>query len=476
MALKSDVLPRLIHFSYLLLTLGALGAFATRYWQRKTGLLAAALFVSIPTVVQIATWSYVDVTLTFYNFTAIYALVNWLNSIGSDEPSETPPSTSSTEWLVLAGLCSGASLSIKYTAVVTLLVLAAILFWSLIRRRLTIRRFFAGGLVIVGLALAVAAPWYVKNAVVTGNPLYPLMWGGKGWNEVATRWLLVPGQKMSLLDLLIVPWTLTVMGTQGTVAFDSTYSPLFLALLPLLLIVRRQAQGLGALLLAAAVGYIFWIVSGGAAYGTFILRGRQVLPIFAPLSLLCAYSLDGIHVWDRPSFSLQRVLRMIVILTLAFGLLSQILLTVGFNPWPYLVGHQSRGDYLERYTTQHLHQTVTYLNQNLTDDDKVLFIWEPRSYGLTVPHKADVLLDNFAQQLHQYGSPEGVLTGLRDEGYTHILVNQFVYPWIVTDFPITPEEQAAWEEFEAQYLTDDSVIHTEEEFFSLYRLPSTAGP
>lgn len=476
MALKSDVVPRLIHFSYLLLTLGALGAFAARYWERKKGLLAVAFFASIPTAIQIATWSYVDLTLTFYNFAALYALVNWVFSFGSDEPGDAPAPTSHAGWLVLAGLCSGAALSIKYTAVVTLLVLGTILFWSLIRRRLTIRRFVVGGLVVLGFALVVAAPWYVKNAVVAGNFLYPLLWGGKEWNEIATRWLLVSGQKMSFWDLLVVPWTLTVMGTQGTEAFDSTYSPLFLALLPLLLIVRRQARGIGELLLAAAVGYVFWILSGAAAYGTFVLRGRQVLPIFAPLSLLCAYSLDGLHIWDRPFFSLQRFLKMVVILTLAFGLLSQTLLTVGLNPWPYLFGYQSRDDYLARYTTQRLHQTFAYLNENLTAEDKVFFVWEPRSYGLTVPHEADVLLDNFVQRLHRYGSPPGVLTGLREEGFTHILVNQFVYPWIVTDFPITPEEQAAWEEFQAQYLTTDLLVHAEEEYLKLYRLSPTVGP
>ena len=68
MAFKGEGVARLLHFSYLLLTLGALSAFAARYWERRIGLVAAALFLSIPTAIQIAAWSYVDLTLTFYTF------------------------------------------------------------------------------------------------------------------------------------------------------------------------------------------------------------------------------------------------------------------------------------------------------------------------------------------------------------------------------------------------------------------------
>jgi hypothetical protein len=477
MALRGDILPRLLHFSYLLLTIGALGTFASRFWKNSAGLVAAALFLSIPTAVQIATWSYVDLALTFYGFAAVYALLQWLTAHRTTTRVEHEAGRDSASgWLVLAGLFCGAGLSIKYTGLVCLLMLGVILLWELLRRRLTMRRFLGPGLVLAGLALAVAAPWYIKNAIVAGNPLYPLVWGGREWNEIDTRWLLAIGEEMSLLDLLLVPWTLTVVGSQGTVAFDSTYSPLFLMLLPLLLIVRRRAPGLAELLLTAAIGYGFWFLNSAVAYGRFVLQGRFLLPIFAPLSLVCAHNLNGLHIWDRPAFSLQRVLKMVTGLTLIVGLFGQVLLIVDLNPWSYLVGHQSRDDYLDRHVSQNLHQVITYANETLTPSDKIFFVWELRSYGLDVPHEADTLLNNFPQRLAQYGSPEGVLAGLRKEGFTHILVNQYVYPWIVTDYPITGREQAAWEEFQNRFLTKDRIIHAEDDFLVLYRLSATTEP
>jgi hypothetical protein len=63
-----------------------------------------------------------------------------------------------------------------------------------------------------------------------------------------------------------------------------------------------------------------------------------------------------------------------------------------------------------------------------------------------------------------------VADGLQEEGFTHLLVNEYIYKWIPTDYPISPEELSAWEAFRKGYLTDDSLIHAEEDGLKLYRL------
>jgi 4-amino-4-deoxy-L-arabinose transferase-like glycosyltransferase len=471
MALKGDVVAHLLHYGFLLLTLGAVGAFAARYWQPRHGLVAAAFFLSIPAALQIAAWAYVDLTLTFYTFAGFYALYNWLESqvaaANTNQPASRP-----WGWLILAGLFSGAAAAIKYTGAAALLALGAVLLWAFVRRRLRARQFLVVAAILGVLTLLLAAPWYLRNWLVTGNPIYPLIWGGRGWNEVSTRWLLVLGEKKTPLDLLLIPWTLTIVGREGTLAYDATISPVFLLLLPLLLLVRRKAPGLAELALIAAVGYAAWIASGAASYGAFVLQGRMLLPVFAALSLLCAYALSGLDRWDRLHFSIQRVLTMLVTLTLGFGWLNQALVVAGSNPAPYLSGYQSAQQYQDEHITMNWNQARTYVNQNLAAGDKVLFFWEPRSYGFRVPHEPDPLFDNFSQLVARYGSVDGVLAGLRAEGVTHLLVNQFIYPWIVTDYPLTPEEQTLWEEFQGRYLGQDAVVYTDGEYLVLYRLPN----
>jgi hypothetical protein len=63
-----------------------------------------------------------------------------------------------------------------------------------------------------------------------------------------------------------------------------------------------------------------------------------------------------------------------------------------------------------------------------------------------------------------------MLEGLQTEGLTHLLVNQFVYPWIVQDYPLTTEEKAVWEEFISRYLTDEAVVYTDGKYLILYQI------
>ncbi|MFM9117161.1 MAG: hypothetical protein ACKOU6_13475, partial [Planctomycetota bacterium] len=93
-------------------------------------------------------------------------------------------------WLGLIGFLAGSAVACKYTAVVMVaLPLAALLIYSGWPTHRTVYRglwvFFVG-------AVLAAGPWFVKNAVLTGNPTYPLLYplfGGRVWDEAThQRW------------------------------------------------------------------------------------------------------------------------------------------------------------------------------------------------------------------------------------------------------------------------------------------------
>jgi hypothetical protein len=182
------------------------------------------------------------------------------------------------------------------------------------------------------------------------------------------------------------------------------------------------------------------------------------------------------RIWDRNSFSLQRFLMMLVGLTLGLGLISQVLMLIGFNPLPYLAGLQSRSGYQDQFISQDWHEAITYINENLGPEDSVLFVWEPRSYGIRVSYEPDVLFDNVSQLIDRYGTAEAIMVGLRKEGVTYLLVNKFIYPWIVSDYPLSVEEQAVWEEFVDHYLTESNMVYTDGTYLGLYLLPGPSEP
>ena len=90
----------------------------------------------------------------------------------------------------------------KYTGAAAAVVLAAVAAW-LLRDRLRARH----ALVFALPAVAVAVPWYVKNAVQIGNPVYPLVFGAV--NDEAARDIDAVldgyGHGRSLLDALLLP-------------------------------------------------------------------------------------------------------------------------------------------------------------------------------------------------------------------------------------------------------------------------------
>lgn len=455
MLVKGDILAHLIHLAYGVLTVAAIYVFARKHFAGHVPALAAVLFASIPTAVAIAAWAYVDLALAFYEFMAFVAFVNWLET------------RRNFTWLLVAGVLCGMAMSVKYTGVAALAVMPLLALASALKSRTGYRRYVTGLLVLIVVAVVVASPWYLKNLVHTGNPIYPYIFGGHDWNELRNEWLTSIGVRMSPLQLLLLPWDVTVLGTQGTEAYDATISPYFLALLPLLLFVRKDNRVLLPLAIFSMTTYVLWIAAGAATYSTFVLRTRILLPCFAPLSILAAYAVDGLRQLDRPQFSLHRF----VLLALGVGLILNVvslgLSVVGYDPWPFIVGAESREQFLARQLPDGHYDALEYVNTSLPSSAQVLFFWEPRSYYCRGHCLPDVVFDHFSQLALEHGDAAGIARALRGQNITHILVNE---RWLAAgthEGLFTEEHRQLLRELESQYLRP---VYLDEGFYTLYEI------
>jgi hypothetical protein len=142
--------------------LGALGVWcAARHWWGVTAAwVGAALYLSTPWVVLVSTSGLIDAAVGCY---LVGALLAW--GMAVEDRAQC------TSWVAVAGWLAGAAVSCKYPA---LLFVVAPLGLALVcwRKMFTWRQ--------VGVfALAVSAGcglWLMKNAVLTGNPVYPLLY------------------------------------------------------------------------------------------------------------------------------------------------------------------------------------------------------------------------------------------------------------------------------------------------------------
>ena len=457
-ALGGDSAPQLVHFTFLPVTILGTAALGRRLWHLELTWPVAALLTSIPTVLLVATWPYVDVALMFYTLLFFYALVLWLQD-------------TRWQWLALAAVLCGWAMEIKYTALWYPLAAAGLMLVRLGRdgwRSTWLRWAYWGG-----IAVFCAAPWYLRNWVLTGNPVYPYVWGGPGWDAGRTAWWDRVGSGLMTQPwrLLIAPWEMTIFGIEGRAGYQATLGALLLALLPAVLVEWRhlnaeEKRGLGWIALFAGILYAIWL--WGVARSALLMQSRLLLPIFPLLTLVAALVLQRLPALNTRAFSVSWVLRMAVALVLVLHAFTVIDRFVQDHPLSPLFGNESRSDYVGRRVGTAYIAAMQHIN-TLPESAKILFLWEPRTYHCQRICSPDSLYDNLVYLVRQYGKAPQVSQALNGQGITHVLLNRAIFEIAVREGndPISPGDLSVLADLQAHYLEsvyDDGVAYV------LYRL------
>jgi len=142
--------------------LGALGVWCAgkRWFSTQVAWVSAVLYLSTPWIVLVSTSGLIDAAVGCY---ALGALMAWGMALEA--------SAQRGGWLALAGWLAGGAVSCKYPA---LLFVVMPLGLGLLGMRQTFTWRHVG---VFGLAMmAGCGLWLAKNAVLTGNPVYPLLY------------------------------------------------------------------------------------------------------------------------------------------------------------------------------------------------------------------------------------------------------------------------------------------------------------
>jgi len=151
---------KLAHWLFWVGTAGWVGAAARRIAGRAAGAAAAAAFVGVPGMAVMAGFGGVDHAVTFF-------------VIGGAALTVAAVENSSAGALVAAGALLGVAAGSKYTALPALALwgAGAAVWWGW--RQAGTRRAWAVPALALAVALLVACPWYLRNWVALGSPVYP---------------------------------------------------------------------------------------------------------------------------------------------------------------------------------------------------------------------------------------------------------------------------------------------------------------
>jgi hypothetical protein len=412
-ALRGDVLARLLNGTMGVLAALALGGVARRL-SPHAGAVAGTLFFTLPITWSLMTRAGSDLAVVLYAALAVGALLDW--RVGGRN-----------EDLRRAGLAAGLAGGSKVMGLLVAPLLAIAMLALLVRRATPWRCAARAAASFVLLVLAAAGPYYARNVVDTGNPVYPFaygIFGGRHWSRAASEYLgdyyeqyrttyatRREGAPNAGLALLRFPWDLTMHpdSFEDVARQALDIGPFALAFAPALLLVRRRR---GAALAAAEVGLAYAAIVATVTWA----HPRYVVPgvaVFLVATVPAARALLG-----------RRPFTAVVAVTIAGNL---ALVTRQLRPtWPDQVRVAIGQLTPEQFLRRHSPRFAFWERANaLVPASGLVLVLEkvPSPYYIERPFILGSYLEQGLLDYRKVASPEALALAARGLGVTHVAID-----------------------------------------------------
>ncbi|MBZ0257943.1 glycosyltransferase family 39 protein, partial [bacterium] len=428
MAFGSICGPKLIHFLFFLITLAQVSHLANHWGGRRAGVLAVLLIAATPFVPIFASWGFIELGLSAYTLFAVQCAMAVRSAFVEGERSKA------WRWAVLFGIAAGFLLGCKYTALATVAGLGLAMLWPGRGAKLTLVQRFPIATLGVALALLIASPWYIKNAILFSNPVFPF--GGSvfpthEWSEFNQAFFSYhAGMKGNLnavrqssliekaVDFVTLPFRTTLYSSDvyHIENFGDMPTGVLWLVGALLAVFHRQWRtGMAFLGSVSLFLFIFW----GQTYRDI----RFLLPC-----LVTAAPLLGV-IWsdliDRAGS-----IKWFIAAAIVYNLLTTHGLTLlpgSYMPWMVASGKVDRETYLLQVSdeTRDQNQAFHYLEENTAPQTRVLLhgIQEPyyckNDYVWSDWFNTDILIS----WSWQAPSADALLKRIQDEGIEYLVWN-----------------------------------------------------
>jgi hypothetical protein len=402
MILRGDAVQAAISAQLLHVAVGALAVagiwLAGRTISNRTGFVAAILAAGCPVLLSLASLAYVESALILFAALALAAMSR----------SRQTESSGTTKWMLLSGAFTGLACGCKYIAVPCLLVpLAIASFFTHPRQMRTVTTFLFG-------AVITFSPWLIKNAVMTGNPVFPLACSvfkekpGIWTDDCAQRWH--EGHLPAPADRPLARRCALLVTQVFTSAEYGLLPVLALASIAMLLRRRRQHPLVLPCVLTFLAVIITWI------FFTHLV-GRFAILLVPPACLLVAVACDR---------SLTNRALQTLILVTAVLINAGLLMHLFADSHVVEIASERRSDSLEWFSQGQwpAHEHVPILNKLLDEKRKILMVADARRFYLRKGVDYCVVFNPnpFADAAEKL-APTELLKWLRAQGYDFIHVD-----------------------------------------------------
>lgn len=348
------IAPAVLHWIVGLIFALWVWQFARRRLGRSPAYAAAAILYCTPMVAHFTSAPMADGFYAFYAFAALAALLAFMERGGLKHAAA-------------AGAFAGFAAGVKFhglALMAAVCVAAALAAAFAPQKRLHRLR----GCVVAALAAAVlACPWYIRNYIWTGNPVFPAKrevfgtagWQNPSWQDGESGDSRYARLHKSATNMLLAPWRMTTDAKTTSGGISGAVAPAFLVFLPLALMLRSRRRLFLHLGLYCLVGFLVVYWTSPRPRSRYYLSVWPVAAVFAGAGLLF------LRRYSRAAFGIGRV---VVLLSVLSGLAVGGFYARGF--FAVVTGVEHRDDFLSRTTD--FYDTYMWMEANLPADSLVM--------------------------------------------------------------------------------------------------------
>lgn len=423
---NKDFIAKFIHMGFGLGTALLIYYYLRRKISRIAGLLGILVFISTPVVFRLSTEIYVDLGLAFFITAAIFAFLHYRDG----EYKEL-------KWLFISSIAMGLALGTKYNALLAWFFLSLAIVFVYSKDTKEQRMAVKCGLIFFLLSLFIFSPWLIKNIILTGNPLYPLLQGifnitdkaaqegalsisGGTYSGIFQMREVMYGE--SFWETLLIPVRYFFEGQDNNPRyFNGVLNPVLILLPPFAFL--NKSDNCDKLFFTFFA--IFFIL-----VSTFLdqTRIRYILPVVPLLSTLTVMGFINILNWtiSHPN-PFRYILTGICFFVFTVLLVQNIFYVKHYyqkiSPMNYALGKESRDDFISRHIGSY--PAIKYINQHTPDNARIrLILLAGRGYYLDRIYEDDPSMGmSFISRLVAASADDKTFHSyIASLGYTHLLL------------------------------------------------------
>ncbi len=347
--LNGDLLAKLIHFLFGVLTLLAIYKVSRKFLPKDYSILAAVAFYSNLVVGWESITAYVDLSRTFFELLAFLGFIEWI-------------SKRKAKFILISGIMLGFAIATKIISASSLIIFAFLFSYDAYLQKENIKIFIKRfSFFLIACSLPVL-PWFLFSFINTGNPVYPFF----------TTNFVNADNSFSFPNITHIFLSLYNFFLRS----NDPISPIYLIVLPLIIIwFKKYDYKLRFLIIYSLISLSLWYLALQNIGSRFIL---PYLPVF---SILAVCSIQKVNViWLR---------RFLIGIIFFLSFVSVGYRTIANAKYiPVILGRETRGEFLGKhlnFSFGDFYDTEGYFKKNIRASNKVLLFGFHNLYYVDFP-------------------------------------------------------------------------------------------